>query len=175
MNNEIVLLQVNPQIEPHRSNIERLVWEYLVWANKVSNEKYNLNYDIEDSFKTFISEYPKYLPPTGRFYLAQSKDEFVGLCGFKQIDEKTAELKRLYVQPFARKQGIAAKLLSKLIQDARLAGYSKLMLESARHMEDAYRLYQTLQFKEVPLYKGVESPEYYRSIIYCMELDISTT
>jgi ribosomal protein S18 acetylase RimI-like enzyme len=170
MHTDVSLVQVNPQVEPYKSNVERLVWEYFVWGNKVSNERYSLNYDIEDAFKTFICEYPKYLPPNGRMYLAQLQNAFVGICAFRRIDDKVAELKRLYVQPSARRQGIATKLLSTLIQDARLEGYSILKLESGRHMEAAYLLYKALKFKDVPFYEEIESPECYRSIIYCMEL-----
>jgi putative acetyltransferase len=53
-------------------------------------------------------------------------------CGcFKKIDSKTAEIKRMYVQPAERKLGIASAIIDELEVWAREDGYSKVITETA--------------------------------------------
>ena len=55
----------------------------------------------------------KYGPPKGRLYLATVEGEVAGCIALKYIDEKTCELKRLYVKPEFRGNKIAANTNSR--------------------------------------------------------------
>jgi putative acetyltransferase len=61
-------------------------------------------------------------------------------------------MKRLYVIPAYRGQGIARKLAEKLLSDANVLGYRRILLDTLDFMVPARALYEGLGFKEVPAY-----------------------
>jgi GNAT superfamily N-acetyltransferase len=69
-----------------------------------------------------------------------------------------AEVKRMFVRPPYRGQGIGGALLRVLIADLVAAGYTTLRLDSARFMREAHRLYQAAGFREREPYPESELP-----------------
>ena len=67
-----------------------------------------------------------YAPPGGRLYLAYVKEEPAACVGLRKIEEGICEMKRLYVRPLYRGQGIGRQLVLALVKDARELGYSKM-------------------------------------------------
>ena len=90
-------------------------------------------------------------------------------CGaWKRIDTTTAELKRLYVLPEYRRQGVARSLIAALEADAIDAGIRRMILETAVDTTDSHRLYLSV---------GYQITEYYGSpageancLCFCKEL-----
>lgn len=70
----------------------------------------------------------------------------VGSAGFRRYDGTTAELKRLFVRPAYRKQGIARAILSELERMAVEQGYTAFVLETAWALAPAVELYRTCGF-----------------------------
>jgi GNAT superfamily N-acetyltransferase len=64
----------------------------------------------------------------------------------------TGELKRMYVAPSARGQGIGRVLLTALEQEARLLGVRRLVLETGVRQEAAIALYRKTGFAVIPAY-----------------------
>ena len=62
------------------------------------------------------------------------------------------EVKRLYVQPAARKGGWGRKLVDALVIEARAIGYRELKLDTLDWMTDARRLYTGRGFRECAPY-----------------------
>lgn len=104
------------------------------------------------------------VPPAGCFYLLERPEtggqpaRFVGMGGLRRLDAHRAELKRLYLRPDARGQGLGAGLLARLIDDARAFGYRTLCLDSAPFMHEAQALYRRHGFEDAPAYAGTEVP-----------------
>lgn len=104
-------------------------------------------------------------PPAGCFYLLAlpgpggGADRFVGMGGLRRLDTQRAEIKRLYLQPDCRGQGLATMLLQRLLEDARAFGYRQLCLDSAPFMHEAQALYARLGFQDCPPYAGTEVPQ----------------
>nr|WP_297274407.1 GNAT family N-acetyltransferase [uncultured Agathobaculum sp.] len=74
-------------------------------------------------------------------------------CGaWKKIDEQTAEIKRIFVAPDFRRQGVASKLICALERDAAAHGYTRAILETARTTDDSAALYHKLGFREISYY-----------------------
>ena len=94
----------------------------------------------------------KYGRPNGRLYLAYQEDELVGCIALKRANETTCEMKRLYVRPTFRGKGIADKLLTHLIADARQIGYRQMRLDTLPFLNAAIKLYQKHGFYEIPPY-----------------------
>ena len=64
-------------------------------------------------------------------------------------------MKRLYVQPAARKDGWGRKLVEALLAEARAIGYRELKLDTLDWMTDARALYARQGFREcAPYYEN---------------------
>ena len=152
------------------AEVKELVWEYFEWGNSISTARHGFNFDISRMLGDFIDDRGNYKPPDGIMYLVRTGNHPIGTGGFKKINDSICELKRIYIRKAYRKTGLGSKLIERIIADARNSGYAEMHLESARFMEDAFRLYERFGFREIPIYSGVESPVEYQSIIYCMKL-----
>lgn len=69
-------------------------------------------------------------------------DETAVACGaIKAFDEQSMEVKRMYVQKFARGRGFATAVLLDLEAWAKSLGYSSCVLQLADNQEEALALY----------------------------------
>ena len=84
--------------------------------------------------------------PDVSFFIARLAGEAVGCGGIAFIDG-AAELKRIYVRPEARGQGIAQAILARLQEEAHARGVNLLMLETGDAQHAAIRLYQRAGFR----------------------------
>ncbi|GLZ02894.1 hypothetical protein Acsp03_03610 [Actinomadura sp. NBRC 104412] len=75
----------------------------------------------------------------------------------KPVDETVAEIKRMYVRPQARGQGIGRAILEILLADARTIGYEVARLETATFMREAHALYRSVGFADRPMFDGNEA------------------
>ena len=87
--------------------------------------------------------------PQVRFFLARRQGAAVG-CGGVALFPDYAEVKRMYVRPSARGQGVADAILARIEEEARSAGRSVLRLETGDRQIAAMRLYVREGFRECP-------------------------
>lgn len=76
-------------------------------------------------------------------------------------------MKRLYVRPLFRKNGIGDFLVKRIIADAKEIGYKKMRLDTLPFLTSAEKLYRKNGFYDIPCYNN--SPM--NSSIY-MQLDL---
>ena len=93
-----------------------------------------------------------YAPPRGRLLVACDADHIIGCVALRPLGGADCEMKRLYVVPAFRGQGIARRLAERLIAEARDVGYKHMLLDTLQQMEAARALYALLGFVEVPAY-----------------------
>ncbi|QPF72099.1 GNAT family N-acetyltransferase [Roseateles sp. DAIF2] len=67
-------------------------------------------------------------------------------CGAVVLGQDFAEIKRMYVHPDARGQGLARRLLARLEDEAQAAGSPALMLETGPYQTEALALYEACGF-----------------------------
>lgn len=91
--------------------------------------------------------------------LYQEKEP-LGCGAFKPFDEKSVEIKRMFVREKARGQGLAGEVLKALEDWAKELGYTRTVLETGKRQPEAIRLYQKHDYRRVENfgpYKGIEN------------------
>ncbi len=83
----------------------------------------------------------------------------IGCGAIKAFDEKTMEVKRMYVLPKARGKGIASQLLQELEAWAKELTYEKCVLETGKRQPEAIRLYQKNNYQIIPNYGQYQNVE----------------
>ena len=74
-------------------------------------------------------------------------------CGcWKRVDGRSVEVKRIYVLPEYRRQGVASAVIGAVERDAAQHGYTHAILETARTTGDSAALYLKLGYREMPYY-----------------------
>lgn len=94
-------------------------------------------------------------PPSGVFLigrLARLDARPVVCGGIRRVDDDTAEIKRMYVAPHARRRGLARAVLTRLEEAAHDAGYTRLVLESGNAQPEALALYRSSGYAPVTPY-----------------------
>ena len=92
--------------------------------------------------------------------MAYRGDEPVGCGAFKEFTGELVEIKRMFVQPAHREQGIAQAILAELEQWAQELHYTGCVLETGKNQPEAIRLYQKISYQVIPnygQYAGVEN------------------
>ena len=99
-------------------------------------------------------------PGDGAFVIAYLDDLAVGCGAVRRLDETTAELKRMYVDPSVRGTGIGRALVEALEREARLLGMTRVVLETGTRLAQAIRLYEGMGYARIPLFgEYVSSPD----------------
>ncbi len=92
--------------------------------------------------------------------VAYSHNLPVGCGAFKKYESHTAEVKRMFVHPDYRKQGIASQVLSALENWATELNYTACLLETGKKQPEAIALYNKAGYFVIPnygQYAGVEN------------------
>lgn len=76
----------------------------------------------------------------------------VGCGAFKPYANHTIEIKRMYVSPAYRGQGIAGKVLTELENWGKSLGFTRCILETGIKQPEAIRLYQKMGYERIPNY-----------------------
>ena len=92
--------------------------------------------------------------------LADENDETIGCGAFKQYDEKSVEIKRMFVRLEQRGKGVAVEILKELENWAIENSFKFAVLETGFNQPEAIRLYEKSGYKVIPnygQYEGVEN------------------
>ncbi len=96
----------------------------------------------------------KYRPPAGELLLAHGgRGEALGCIGLRPLtDEGCCEIKRLYVVPAGRGQGVGRGLLVAILAKAGRIGYREVRLDTLPGMNAALALYREAGFAPIDPY-----------------------
>jgi len=138
---EIIPATSIDQVEQARA----LFKEYAVWL------------EVDLCFQNFDKELAglpgDYAPPEGRLLLAQQDNQIAGCIALRKIGDGICEMKRLFVRPAFRGQGLGRKLIEAIIREARQIGYERMRLDTLPpKMNDAIALYRLIGFREIEAY-----------------------
>lgn len=100
----------------------------------------------------------EFAPPRGHFVVAWWRAAAVGCGGWRRHEESVAgfpaatvaEVKRMYVDPGARRLGVARIVLTELEESAARAGYRYILLNTGDKQPEAVQLYRSSGYRPVP-------------------------
>ncbi len=103
--------------------------------------------------------------PALHFFVIERSDSVLGCGALRVLDDSYAELKRMYVRPEYRGQGVARKLITRLEHTARALGITCVRLETGPEQIEALGLYRSEGYTDIPPYgEYIGSP-----VSVCME------
>lgn len=94
----------------------------------------------------------KFVPPFGAFLIAYLDDRPAGCGALRRLEEGVAEVKRMYVEPWARRNGIGRRILAELEATAQRFGYRAVRLETGTRQHEAIQLYESAGYQCVACY-----------------------
>ena len=80
------------------------------------------------------------------YFVLEDEGHLVGCGGFAPVSDKIAELQKLYVTKNSRGKGYSSRLIKRIFQEACLAGYEQLYLETSTELVTAVAIYQHYGF-----------------------------
>ena len=92
--------------------------------------------------------------------LIYENDIPVGCGCFKNFDDKSVEIKRMFTDTSCRGKGLASRVLQELECWAKELGYESCKLETGKRMPDAVQFYEKHGYRVIPnygQYAGVEN------------------
>lgn len=96
--------------------------------------------------------------PGGRLLLALVDGSPAGCVALRPLGAGRCEMKRLYVRPWFRGQGMGKRLAQAAIDAAREAGNHTLLLDTLPKMSSAIALYGALGFLRCDAYSSPPTP-----------------
>ena len=149
--------------------VQGLIREFTTWAFTLQDDS-----EQAPTFENLEEELANlpgiYAPPSGRLLLAMQDEQPVGCVALKGHDAFTCELKRMYVLPTYRDQGIGWELVRTLVENARQAGYKRMVLDTHISMNKARELYQAAGFQKVKT--PDDFPEALKPYVVFMEYEL---
>jgi GNAT superfamily N-acetyltransferase len=149
--------------------------EALAIAKRLIRAHFAANSSAHDdaSSERIVAALPEpYVPPRGGLWVAYVDGLGCGCAALREIDQETAEVKRMYVDPAMRGNGIARVLANHVIEQAKTIGYKRLRLGTLESMKPAQALYESLGFQSIPAYRP---DEFGHTVFYELMLDGSST
>jgi len=122
--------------------------EALFLLHEAALEARRLYPDLIDSTAPMPTNQP--LRPGDIYLIAFLDGNPVGCGALRKLDDRTAEVRRMYVLRQARRTGIARGILVRLEEEACRFGYETLLLETGNRQHPAMALYESYGFTRIP-------------------------
>jgi GrpB-like predicted nucleotidyltransferase (UPF0157 family)/GNAT superfamily N-acetyltransferase len=133
-------------IQMRRENINSIVVTDLITAlNAELTERYP-----EEGATHFRLDPDEVAEGRGAFLVAYANGKPVGCGAVRLLDTTTAEIKRVFIMPEARGQGISRLILEALEWEGRQLGAQRLVLETGERQAEALGLYDKAGFVRIP-------------------------
>ena len=91
-------------------------------------------------------------PPHGAFLLLGNDGAAVGCGGLQPVDDRTAEIKRMWIHPDWRGLGLGHRLLSRLEAVARQLGRRRVVLDTNDVLTEAIAMYEGAGYQAIERY-----------------------
>lgn len=102
-----------------------------------------------------------YRPPRGVILVAMAGPDPLGCVALHRLAPDLGEVKRLWVMPQARGQGLARRLMLAIEDAARAMGLSRLNLDTHERLTGAIALYRKTGWTDAPPYSGYPATHWF--------------
>jgi len=118
--------------------------------------EYANSLNISLAFQNFNEELniinTMYGSPSGCLLVVYDKEQAIACAAYRKIGDAVCELKRMYIKPAYRGNGIGQKLLDLLCTSAKDVGYKMMRLDTLDTMLPALSLYRKNGFEAIDAY-----------------------
>jgi ribosomal protein S18 acetylase RimI-like enzyme len=130
------------------------------WTS-VTNSDFQMFYQItEDYYSSLVGGVSKrkgFVPYNASaqipdVLIAYDDGKAVGCAGLKRYDDKSTEIKRVWVQPEYRRQHIADKMMQLVEQKTKEQGFARVILQTRPQMTEAVGMYTKRGYKLIENY-----------------------
>ena len=146
-----------------RMKISQAIIPEQITLSRTLFEEYAGCLGIDLSFQGFAAELAGlpgvYVPPRGRLLIALAGSDASGCVALRPLGDGVCEMKRLFVRPSFRGQGIGKLLAERILEEARTIGYRTMKLDTLPQMQAAIRLYEALGFTRCTAYYVTPLPD----------------
>jgi GNAT superfamily N-acetyltransferase len=88
-------------------------------------------------------------PPSGAWVVAYLDGRAVGCGGLQRLDERVAEIRRIFLDESVRGRGVGRALLARLEDEARAIGYERVRLTTGAEQPEALGLFRSQGYEEI--------------------------
>jgi putative acetyltransferase len=138
--------------------VRSLCWDYRDFLLNHSQIDRNITetfYPVDKYLTLMQGLQDEHARPDGAIMLAENEGVAVGCGMIHAIDPQTSEIKRVYVTDAVRGQRIADRLCRALMDQARIDGFSRMVLDTSKSLTSAQRLYERLGFSKCAAYQPI--------------------
>jgi ribosomal protein S18 acetylase RimI-like enzyme len=119
-------------------------------------QEYANSLNISLAFQNFDEELniinSMYGSPTGCLLLVYDNELPIACAAYRKIGEDICELKRMYIKPDYRRNGVGQEIMNILCTRAKLNGYKLMRLDTLDTMTPAIKLYSNNGFYTINAY-----------------------
>ncbi|NVM35742.1 MAG: bifunctional helix-turn-helix transcriptional regulator/GNAT family N-acetyltransferase [Candidatus Lokiarchaeota archaeon] len=113
---------------------------------------YANEYQLDETFEAYVAKYmaefiENYDPTKDHLWIVEKGTEIVGSIAIVKVNNKTAQLRWLLVEPHVRNVGIGTKLVDEAISFCKSHGYQKVILGTFSDLIIARKLYSKIGFQ----------------------------
>ncbi len=99
-----------------------------------------------------LLEFSGMTPPKGWFLMARRGGDPVGCGVLTRFDDRTGEIKRVWVSDTVRGAGVASRLMDRLEEMAAKQGFKRIVLDTNRSLSEAQAMYAKRGYEEIRPY-----------------------
>lgn len=127
-------------------------------------QEYRLTCEPTDSDRDALEVEACYWETGGEFWVVESEGVLVGTAGYRptQREEGAVELRKMYLLPRARGQGLGRYLLRTLESAIQQRGFTEIWLETASVLKEAVGLYEASGYEAATGVETVRCDRAYR-------------
>lgn len=131
--------------------------------------EYRLAWEPDGADRDVLEVETYYLDRGGEFWVVEDRGQIVGTSAYYPSvrGKRAVEIRKMYLSPIARGQGLGRYLLGELERVIATTGYREIWIETASVLQAAVQLYEKSDYQPAT---GVETPRCDR--VYFKELGV---
>lgn len=152
-------MRIRPATEADMQAVRQLCWDYraVLVARAATRPAIVEAYYAEADYASLLDTLPqKHASPDGAILVAEAQGTVIGCAMIHRIDATTCEIKRVFVAPIGRGKGAAKALVKASMEAGRVAGYSRMVLDTMIWLHEAVRLYEGMGFSPAAPYYDLD-------------------